>query len=177
MKKDIVLVSFLALILLILVSGTKIQSVDEYYLTHIDEVTSTSETVTLEIRADTLKNNRHLVAEPLQKYIPEDGVILAKDTYVLRPDDTVFTILHRVVRHHRIQMEFQGADKNIYNSAYIQGINHLYEFSAGPLSGWTYTVNQVFPNYGVSQYTLKDGDAIQFLYTVDLARDVGGGFE
>ena len=28
-----------------------------------------------------------------------------------------------------------------------------------------YKVNEWFPNYGVSAYTVKDGDVIDFLYT------------
>ena len=109
-------------------------------------------------------------------YVPTDGVILPESEYVLRPGDTVFDILHRAVRHNRIQMEFQGADKNIYSSVYIQGIQYLYEFSAGPLSGWMYEVNGVFPNYGVSKYKLKDGDHITFHYTVNLGKDLGHSF-
>jgi hypothetical protein len=62
----------------------------------------------------------------------------------------------------------------IYNSNYIEGINNLYEFDAGELSGWMYKVNGWFPNYGSSRYVLKDGDVIEWVYTCDLGRDVGG---
>ena len=61
-----------------------------------------------------------------------------------------------------------------YGSVYVQGINHLYEFSCGELSGWMYKVNGVFPNYGCSKYVLKNGDKIEWVYTCDLGRDVGG---
>ena len=70
-------------------------------------------------------------------------------------------------------MEYQGADLNSYGSVYVQGINYLYEFSCGPLSGWMYKVNEVFPNYGSSKYELEDGDVISWVYTCDLGRDVG----
>ena len=60
-----------------------------------------------------------------------------------------------------------------YGSVYVQGINHLYEFSCGELSGWMYMVNGEFPNYGCSKYELKDGDEIVWCYTCDLGRDVG----
>src|SRR5699024_1855540 len=101
-----------------------------------------------------------------------DGVILEETEYVLRPGDTVFDILLRTTRHNRIHMEYQGADKNAFNSVYIQGINHLYEFSCGPLSGWMYEVNGVYPDYGVSRYVLEDKDTITFNYTCDLGRDL-----
>lgn len=178
MRKDVLALSFVAFILALLVSGTKIQSVDEYYLTHIDDITADSETVTLTIRSDAVLGAMNKLKPELREYVEEDGIILEKMEYVLRPEDTVFDILNRATRHHRIQMEFQGADMNIYNSVYVQGIQYLYEFSCGPLSGWMYKVNGEFPNYGVSQYKVHDGDEIEFHYTCDLGRDIGhAGFE
>ncbi|MBV1817071.1 DUF4430 domain-containing protein [Anaerosalibacter bizertensis] len=179
MKKDLLVLAFIILLIAIVASGTKIQSVDEYYLTHIDEITEDSETVTISIRCDTILDNWDKLSPQLrsEKYVPKDGVILEETEYVLRPGDTVFDILDRAVRHNRIHMEFQGADKNSYNSVYIQGINFLYEFSCGPLSGWMYSVNGKFPDYGVSKYVLKDGDVIEFNYTCDLGRDLGHEFK
>lgn len=133
-------------------------------------------TVTITIRVDTLLKNWDLLDPSLQseKYVPKDGVILKTTTYeLLSENDTVWDILQRATKEHKIQMEYQGANENIYNSVYVEGINHLYEFSAGPLSGWMYKVNGVFPNYGCSQYKLKDGDVIEWHYTVDLGRDLG----
>ena len=74
-------------------------------------------------------------------------------------------------------MEYQGAQDNVYGSAYIQGINFLYEYSCGPLSGWMYRVNGAFPDYGCSRYKPKDKDIIEFVYTCDLGRDIGGSFD
>lgn len=179
MRKDLLLLAFIALLAAVLFSGTKIQSVDEYYLTHIDDITEDSETVTISIRADTILHNWDKLSPELrsEKYVPKDGVILKETEYVLRPGDTVFDILHRTVRHNRIHMEFQGADENAFGSVYIKGIHHLYEFSCGPLSGWMYAVNGTFPDYGVSKYVLEDGDVIEFHYTCDLGRDVGHEFK
>ena len=132
--------------------------------------------VTIAIRVDTLLKNWDLLDPSLQseKYVPKNGVILKTTTYELLSDkETVWDVLQRATKEHKIQMEYQGANENIYNSVYVEGINHLYEFSAGPLSGWMYKVNGVYPNYGCSQYTLKDGDVIEWQYTVDLGRDLG----
>ncbi|MER2107949.1 MAG: DUF4430 domain-containing protein [Solibacillus sp.] len=109
-----------------------------------------------------------------EKYVPASGVVLNPVTYeLLSEKDTVWDVLRRAAKEHNIQLEYEGADENIYDSVYIEGIHHLYEFSAGPLSGWMYKVNGVFPNYGASQYTLEDGDVIEWHYTVDLGRDLG----
>lgn len=179
MKKDLLALAFIILLISILVSGTKIQSVDEYYLTHIDDIIEDSETVTISIHCDTILDNWDNLSPQLrsEKYVPKDGIVLEETEYVLRQGDTVFDILDRAVRHNRIHMEFQGSDKNSYNSVYIQGINFIYEFSCGPLSGWMYSVNGKFPDYGVSKYVLKDGDVIEFDYTCDLGRDLGYEFK
>lgn len=175
MKKDLLALFGLILIIAVIINGTNIQSVDEYYLTHIDDITPESETVTLSIRCDTILDNYDDLDPSLksEEFVPKDGIILPPTEYVLRPGDTVFDILDRAVRYNKIQMEYQGADKNSYGSVYIQGIHYLYEFSCGPLSGWMYRVDGEFPNYGCSKYELKDGQVIEWIYTCDLGRDAG----
>ena len=175
MKKDILAVCTVILILAVVINGTHIQSVDEYYLTHIDDITPESETVKISIRCDTVLLNYADLDPALQseEFVPPDGVILPETEYVLREGDTVFDILDRAVRYNKIQMEFQGADKNSYGSVYVRGIHYLYEFSCGPLSGWMYRVDGEFPNYGCSKYILHDGQVIEWVYTCSLGSDVG----
>lgn len=175
MKKDILAILGIILLVTAVINGTHIQSVDEYYLTHIDDITPDSETVTISIRCDTILDNYNDLDPSLRsdEFVPSDGVILPPTEYVLRPGDTVFDILDRAVRYNRIQMEYQGADKNSYGSVYIQGIHYLYEFSCGPLSGWMYRVDGIYPNYGCSKYELTDGQVIEWVYTCNLGKDVG----
>lgn len=178
MKKDILIIGFVLLLAVILCRGVRIQSVEDYYLTHADDITPDSETVTLSITCGSILNHWDQLDEELRSgdYVPRDGVILEKKTYVLRPGDTVFSILVRAAKNEQIPIEYQGSDENAYGSAYIQGIHYIYEFSCGPLSGWMYQVNGEFPQKGCSQYTLKDGDEIAFIYTCDLGRDIGAEF-
>lgn len=177
MKKDLLVLGFVILLAIFIARGTKIQSAEEYYMTHIDDITEDSETVWLTIRCDTVLDHWDSLDPALQdeKYVPDDGVILERTQYVLRKGDSVFDILSRAVRHNGIHMEYQGADKNSYSSVYIQGINHLYEFSCGPLSGWTYRVNGASPQVGCSRYFPEDGDEIEWLYTCDLGQDLDKG--
>ena len=175
MKNDIIALFVMILVAAVLIRGTNIQSVDEYYLTHIDDITENSETVFISIRCDTILENYDMLDPALQsdEFVPPNGIILPKTEYVLRPGDTVFSILDRAVRYNRIQMEYQGASENNYGSVYIRGIHYLYEFSCGPLSGWMYRVDGEFPNYGCSKYELHDGQTIEWVYTCDLGHDVG----
>ncbi len=179
MKKDILAVSALIVAVIILIMGTDFQSVKEYYITHIDDIKQDSETVFLSVDCKTVLDNYDMLDESLKNsdYIPDDGVILEKTECVLRENDTVFDVLERCVRKNKIQFEYQGAKENNFGSAYIQGINHLYEFSCGELSGWMYRVNGEFPQYGISKYKLKDGDFIEIIYTCNLGHDVGCRFE
>ena len=175
MKKDIIAIFVIVLLVALVISGTNIQSVDEYYLTHIDDITPESETVTLSIRCDTVLANYDDLDPALrsEEFVPPDGVILPPTEYVLRPGDTVFDLLDRAVRYNKIQMEYQGADQNSFGSVYVQGIHYLYEFSCGPLSGWMYRVDGEFPNYGCSKYELTDKQIIEWVYTCNLGYDVG----
>lgn len=103
--------------------------------------------------------------------IPANGVIYATREVEFYEGESVFDVLLREVQKEKIHMEFSMTP--IYNSNYIEGINNLYEFDGGELSGWMYKVNGWFPNYGSSRYQLKEGDNVEWVYTCDLGRDVG----
>ena len=98
-------------------------------------------------------------------------MILDTVTVTFSEGESVFDVLKRMTRQQRIHMEFRSTP--IYNSAYIEGIHNLYEFDCGNLSGWMYSVNGVWPDYGCSSCTLHDGDTVVWSYTCDLGRDVG----
>lgn len=106
--------------------------------------------------------------------IPADGIIFAEQTVEFYDGESVFNVLSREMKKNKIHLEFVNTP--IYSSAYIEGINNLYAFDCGELSGWMYRVNGEFPNYGCSQYKLKNGDKIEWVYTCDLGADVGGRY-
>lgn len=129
---------------------------------------------TLSIRCDTLlipSNYEVAKSNGKAEMIPENGVIYGTREVEFYEGESVFDVLLREVKKEKIHMEFTMTP--VYNSNYIEGINNLYEFDGGELSGWMYKVNGWFPNYGCSRYQLKDGDVIEWLYTCDLGRDVG----
>jgi hypothetical protein len=86
--------------------------------------------------------------------------------------ESVFNVLQREMRLAGIHMTFRNTP--IYNSAYLEAINNIYEFDAGELSGWMYCVNGWYPNYGSSRYQLQPGDVIELNYTCELGRDLAG---
>ena len=127
---------------------------------------------TITIRCDTILNNTDKLEEAKAPYVPEDGVILPVITVEFMEGETVFDVLKRVCKASDLQIEYSWTP--LYDSYYVEGINHLYEFDCGFESGWMYEVNDGFPNYGSSAYEVKPGDKIEWKYTcTGLGTDVG----
>lgn len=126
---------------------------------------------TVSISCETILEHMDQLTDGKAEWVPEDGWILEPVTVTCSEGDTVFDVLLKVVQEKKIHMEY--SDSPIYHSAYIEGIANLYEFDCGSLSGWMYSVNDWFPNYGCSKYVLKDHDVIRWVYTCDLGADVG----
>jgi hypothetical protein len=138
-----------------------------------EEVTigETTYTCTISISCGEVLSNLDKLDSDKHELIPADDWILPQTTATFYEGESVFDVLIRTCKEHKIHMEYM--DTPLYNSAYIEGIGNLYEFDCGNESGWMYCVNDWFPNYGCSQYQLGDGDVIQWIYTCDLGRDVG----
>lgn len=133
--------------------------------------TDTSLTCTISISCDTILDNMDECKENKRSLVPSDGVILPATEVTFSSGESVYDILQSVCKENRIHMESKFTP--MYNSAYIQGINNIYEFDVGNESGWMYEVNGWFPNYGCSRYQVQDGDVINWVYTCDLGSDVG----
>lgn len=133
--------------------------------------TSKELTCYLSISCTTILDNMEELTEGKEDLVPSDGMIFDRQKVIFYEGESVFDILLRVTRNNRIHMEFVDTPK--YNSAYIEGINNLYEFDCGSGSGWMYKVNGWYPNYGCSRYAVQDGDEIEWNYTCDLGRDLG----
>lgn len=127
---------------------------------------------TITIQCDTILNNAEKLEEAKAPFVPKDGVILPVTTVEFTPGETVFDVLQRVCEVSDLQIEYSWTP--LYDSYYVEGINHLYEFDCGFESGWMYQVNDGFPNYGSSAYQVKPGDKIEWKYTcTGLGIDVG----
>lgn len=128
-------------------------------------------TCTISVSCETILDHMEQLPAEKMSLVPEDGWILQPVTVPFSEGETVFDVLLRVMKEQKIHMEY--SDSPVYHSAYIEGIANLYEFDCGSLSGWMYSVNDWFPNYGCSKYVLEDQDVICWVYTCDLGADVG----
>ena len=149
----------------------------EYKITQIPDnrlVTSenTENICTITIRCDTVLDNQNLLEEAKVPYVPADGVILPEIEVEFTPGENVFDVLQRVCEAADIPLEYSWTP--LYDSYYLEGICHLYEFDCGPESGWMYQVSGKFPNYGCSSYEVQPGDRIEWLYScIGLGADLG----
>lgn len=134
-----------------------IQSADSYYTPEETAQAEIIGTVRLSIRCDTVAG--------LAEHIPADGVILQETAFPLAAGDTVLDVLTRAAKAHGLRMDVSG-------SGYVAGIQYLYEFDYGDLSGWMYQVNGEMASVGCNQYILQDGDTITWRYTRSMGSDL-----
>ncbi len=104
---------------------------------------------------------RSALPPELEDYVPEDGMIIAPVKLSLGEDETAWDLLIKAAKYYKIPVDAQGSGASVY----VRGINQLYEFSAGELSGWVYYVNGERPSAGCGAYALSDGDEVRFVFT------------
>ena len=153
-RKNFIAVAIITAIAAAIVLFTDFSTAEDYYGTTVDKANPVG-TVTLEIRCDTVAGR--------EEYIPS-GVILAETEYAFETGETVYDILVEACRANNIQTEFSGG--------YVSGINFIYEFDFGELSGWMYFVNGEEASVGCDSYLLSDGDKIQWIYSLEMGNDL-----
>ena len=127
---------------------------------------------TLTVRCETILSNLERLNQDKVELVPADGVLFPTTTVVFYEGESAFNLLQREMKGAGVHLAFRNTP--IYQAAYIEAINNIYEMDCGALSGWMYRVNGAFPSYACSSYLLQEGDAVEFLYSCDLGRDVGG---
>ena len=79
---------------------------------------------TVTIVCDTVLDNLGSLDEEKAPYVPKDAVILPKTQVSFTEGNTVFDVLQKVCTAADIQLEYSWTP--IYDSSYIEVINHLY---------------------------------------------------
>ena len=101
-------------------------------------------------------------------FIPEDGIILERTTITVGKGMTALQQLAIAARNNKIQLDLK--------SDYVAGIGYIYEKDFGDVSGWMYRVNGEYASVNAVNYTLQEGDFVEWLYTVDLGNDIGNEY-
>lgn len=126
-------------------------------------------TVTVAINCQTAVDKGLDKQEKFKEVVPSNGIVLPPTKIEFKDGETVFDALKQVTRENNIQMQYEGSKGN----PYIKGINNLYEFDGGPISGWMYCVNKLYANYGSNETKLKNGDVIEWNYSCNMGKDLG----
>ena len=102
-----------------------------------------------------------------------DGYWLKEKAVTLKDDATMYWALVDAIDGSDIT---QTGAENGYVSEMSNGKTTLAEFDYGRNSGWLYKVNNTLPEVGLLQYTVKNGDKIEWYYTKDWTTDsLAGG--
>ena len=83
--------------------------------------------------------------------IPTKGMILNEEVTIYS-NDTASSILQRVCKEKGIELKLRDLEN------YIEALDGLSEFSRGHESGWKYSVDGVFPTFGIKDCSVADGD-------------------
>lgn len=161
--KNIIPIAIGAVMLICGILFFNFTSVKDYYTVNLDSASEGDNTVTISINCKIL--------EDADAEIPEDGYILKPTEYVIQEGDTVFDALLAVTRANQIKISYTGSGGGLI-SVYVSSIDGLAEMQYGALSGWIYRVNKYTPDVGCGSYDLHDGDVIEWVYTLDLGKDV-----
>lgn len=87
--------------------------------------------------------------------------ILAAEKVSFQDGDTIYDILMQAAKKHGIQVDSRGSGA----TAYVEGIDNIYEFDYGVKSGWIFKQNGSSLTRSVGVMKVKAGDSIQCLYT------------
>ncbi|MBR4554847.1 MAG: DUF4430 domain-containing protein [Ruminococcus sp.] len=129
---------------------------------------------TLIIECRTIFNDPDKIDKAIAAEQPQDGIIFPQSEVGFNEGDTVYDAVSRICSENGIPMEVTKIAGT--NNYYIEGINNLYEFDAGNLSGWMYSQNGKFPQLSCSQAELHDGDEIRMVYSCNIGVDVGDDY-
>ena len=96
-------------------------------------------------------------------------IILETASVDIKDGDTAFSVLNDVCEKNGIEIDYSGSGA----TAYVKGIGDDYEFDNGSESGWIFAVNGYTPGVGSGAYKVKNGDEIQWGYTLNSGKDLG----
>lgn len=148
------------------VAISDIQRPGEFYT--VDETATLTDTVTVTMSIDC----KTVAGRGDENITPQDGIILEKTSFVMPESSTAYDLLIYASKKYKIQIEDSSKTLTDHRSAYIAGINYLFEFDYGEMSGWMFSVNGSFGDVGCGEYTLSEGDNIQWRYTTNIGDDL-----
>ena len=152
--------------IIVFLCSCSVKTPEEYYSQNSE---ASEETVQVKIDCTTALDK---LSDDLKDYIPTDGII-ADEPVSYSDGDTAFSVLTKVTKSNKIQLDYTGSESSVY----VRGISNLYEFSCGNLSGWMVNINGNYIQTSASEAEVKPGDTVAWRYTCDLGADIGNAYK
>ena len=98
----------------------------------------------------------------IHTYKSKTGLVkwIKKRAVTVEYGSTVLDVFDKALKEANLSYTNDGGN-------YISEINGLAEFDNGSLSGWMYLINNKYSDYGIDEYSVKNGDDVVFHYTDD----------
>ena len=140
-------------------------------VTTVDGNKTATSTITVTKPEEIKPEDKATVTLSIDKLTIDKGYVLEPTEVEIKKGETVWDVLKREMDQRGIR--YQYSNNSQYNSVYVESIDGDGEFDHGSGSGWKYSVNGVYPDYGCSRYTLTGGEVIKWRYTTNLGMDLG----
>ena len=121
-------------------------------------------TAQLNVECTSILDDMSVLKEEKRTLVPEDGIIFSSEVG-FNEGESVFDVISRNLKDSKIQFEYKSTPGT--GSVYIEGINNIYEFDAGEMSGWLFEVNGEMPLDSISDCKLNSGDNVRVYYCTD----------
>ena len=145
------------LILCLAVFLINFESTEKFYQGGNIELSEKYITTTLSIRCDSVAGQK--------EHIPDDGIIIDFASIILKEGSSAYDQIIQAAKDYKIHTDIQAG--------YVKGIGNIYEFDFGDLSGWMFKINGKFAGVSCSDYILTDNDYIEWIYSLELGKDLG----
>ncbi len=97
------------------------------------------------------------------------GQIVPQTRVERKEGDTILDITRRVLKQKGIQFSVTGTN----STAYVQGIDNLYEFDEGQNSGWMIRLDGALIKQSAGATPVQDGQVIYWFYTTNYLEESG----
>ncbi|ONI45498.1 hypothetical protein AN641_04060 [Candidatus Epulonipiscioides gigas] len=133
------------------------------------EVNTTIDTTTPDVEEPEQANESVLLM--VDKHTIDEGYVIPGEIVKINYGDTAWSVLQRTLDKYDIDYDYSYSNK--YNSIYLEAIDGDGEFDHGTGSGWMYSINGDYLQYGANNAEVYDGDEVIWSYTTNYGEDLG----
>lgn len=126
---------------------------------------SKSETCVMTVKCTDIFANADKFNPQKTSLVPSDGIIYSTEYAEFKEGETVFDVFKRELKKAKLHFDYEESP---VNGAYVKGIGNIYGGDCGEMSGWIYYVNGESPQITCSEYTLQQGDIVEWVYICDM---------